>query len=363
MSATFGRFLRVTLFGQSRGCAVGVVLDGFPAGMAIDREAFARMMKRRAPGTNPLTTSRTERDEPEFLSGVLKDVTTGQPLCMIIRNEDALPEDTDPDPDLLRPGHADYTGHVRYFGHGDLRGGGSFSGRLTAPLVAAGALCRQWLASRGVIISVHISRLGELTDLPIAEAAPQVLTALENMRIPAIRPGLSAKMEKAVLAAKENGDSLGGTVTCRVDGVPAGLGDPFFDSVESVLSQLVFSVPGIKAIGFGDGFGFAERRGSEMNDAFCLRDGQIRTVTNHSGGANGGVTNGMPLLFTCAVRPTPSVPIAQRTVSLRRMEETDISVRGRHDPCILPRVCPVIEAVTAIGLLDLWKERAACLHD
>ncbi|MBR4457409.1 MAG: chorismate synthase [Clostridia bacterium] len=362
MSSTFGRHLRVTVFGQSHGEAVGAVLDGFPAGMTVDREALMRMMRRRAPGQSALTTSRSEKDEPEFLSGILNGVTTGQPISLIIRNENQHSSDYGDGVDLLRPGHADYTGHVRFFGHEDWRGGGSFSGRLTAPVVAAGALCRQWLASEGVTVHAHISRLGPLTDDDIAQADAETLAGLESMRLPTLREGLEEQMEREILDAAKAGDSVGGAVTCRVDGLPAGLGAPFFDSAESVLSQLLFSVPGIKTVGFGDGFAFAEKRGSEMNDAFCLREGKIVTATNHSGGINGGITNGMPLLFTCVVRPTPSIAMEQRTVSLRRMEETGISVRGRHDPCILPRVCPVIEAVTAIGLTEMWKERESCLR-
>ncbi len=357
MSAVFGEHLRLTVFGQSHGEAVGAVLDGFPAGMAIDMDAVEKQLRRRAPGRSALSTARREEDRPEIVSGVLNGVTTGQPLCVLIRNEDARPGDYGDAVDLLRPGHADYTGHVRYHGFEDARGGGSFSGRLTAPLVFAGALCRQFLASRGVAVRSHISRLGDLTDDPIG-GAEGGLSFLEDMPLPVLRGGLAEEMETAIREAAEAGDSLGGAVTCRVDGLPAGLGAPFFDSAESVLSRLLFSIPGVKGVAFGDGFAFASGRGSGMNDAFCLRDGGIGTVTNHSGGINGGVTNGMPLLFTCAVRPTPSIAKEQRTVSLQRMEETVLSVRGRHDPCILPRVCPVIEAMAAIGLTELWLERA-----
>ncbi len=362
MSSSFGQSLKLTLFGQSHGAGIGIVLDGFPAGMPIDMEALAAMRRRRAPEGDPLATARQEPDEAEFLSGVLDGVTTGQPICAVIRNRDARSADYGDGIDLVRPGHADYTGHVRYFGHEDSRGGGSFSGRLTAPLTLAGSLCLQWLARQGVRVYSHISRLGSLTDDPIAEAAEDALPPLKEKRLPVLREGLAEEMEAAILAAKAEGDSLGGAVTCRVDGLPAGLGAPFFDSAESVLSHLLFSIPGVKAVAFGDGFGFAEGRGSEMNDPFRLRDGRVVTATNHSGGVNGGITNGMPLLFTCAVRPTPSIAKPQETVSLRRMEETTLAIRGRHDPCILPRVCPVVEAVAAIGLMDLWKERSACLQ-
>ena len=361
MSSTFGEHLRVTVFGQSHGEAVGAVLDGFPAGMPVDMEALRRMMARRAPGNGPTASARKEPDEPELVSGVLNGVTTGQPIGILIRSVDAHPSDYGEEPDLARPGHADYTAHVRFFGHEDWRGGGSASGRLTAPLTAAGALCLQFLEREGVAVRAHISQLGDLRDDPIAERADD-LSFLADMALPTLRPGLAEEMEKAILRAKAEGDSVGGAVTCRVDGVPAGLGAPFFDSAESTLSRLMFSIPGVKAVAFGDGFGFAAGRGSEMNDPLRAADGRITAETNRSGGVNGGITNGMPILFTCAVRPTPSIAKEQRTVSLRRLTNETIRVGGRHDPCIVPRIVPVIEAVTAIGLTEMWKERAACLR-
>ena len=361
MSSTFGEHLRVTVFGQSHGEAVGAVLDGFPAGMRIDTDALTRMTERRAPGRSPLASARREPDRPELVSGVLNGVTTGQPIGILIRSVQANPSDYGEDPDLARPGHADYTAHVRFFGHEDWRGGGSASGRLTAPLTAAGALCLQYLAAQGVTVRAHISQLGDLTDDPIADRDDD-LGFLADMALPTLRPGLSREMEAAILAAKAEGDSIGGAVTCRADGLPAGLGAPFFDSAESILSRLMFSVPGVKAVAFGDGFAFARGRGSAMNDPLRIRDERIVTETNHSGGINGGITNGMPLVFTCAVRPTPSIAKEQRTVSMRRMAEETIRVGGRHDPCIVPRVVPVIEAMTAIGLMEMWKERAGCVR-
>ena len=355
MSSTFGRHLRVTVFGQSHGEAVGAVLDGFPAGMTVDREALMRMMRRRAPGQSALTTSRSEKDEPEFLSGILNGVTTGQPISLIIRNENQHSSDYGDGVDLLRPGHADYTGHVRFFGHEDWRGGGSFSGRLTAPVVAAGALCRQWLASEGVTVHAHISRLGPLTDDDIAQADAETLAGLESMRLPTLREGLEEQMEREILDAAKAGDSVGGAVTCRVDGLPAGLGAPFFDSAESVLSQLLFSVPGIKTVGFGDGFAFAEKRGSEMNDAFCLREGKIVTATNHSGGINGGITNGNPLVFRVAFKPTSSIGRKQETFNFATGQMTTLQIPGRHDACFALRTPVVVEAVTAIVLADLVR--------
>lgn len=362
MSSFFGTNLRLSIFGQSHGEAIGVNIDGFPAGMQIDFEDLAREMARRAPGQNAMTTARKEPDAPEFLSGVLNGVTTGQPICAIIRNTNQRSKDYGAGVDLVRPGHADYTGHVRYFGFEDWRGGGSFSGRLTAPIVLAGALCSQWLRGQGVEIASHISRIGEVEDQLFADLPEEAdLRYLRGMTLPVLREGADAEMEAAILAAKEAADSIGGAVECRVTGLPAGLGAPFFDSVESVLAHLMFSVPGVKGVAFGDGFGFARMRGSQANDAFRMAGEKVVTVTNHSGGVNGGITNGMPVLFTCAVRPTPSIAQKQQTISVQQMADVELEIKGRHDPCILSRVTPVIEAMTAIGVMELWKERAACV--
>lgn len=362
MSSIFGNHLRLSLFGQSHGEAIGVTLDGFPAGMTIDMDHLLAEMARRAPGRNAMTTPRKEADTPEFLSGVLNGVTTGQPICAIIRNTNQRSKDYGPGVDLVRPGHADYTGHVRYFGFEDWRGGGSFSGRLTALLVLAGALCSQWLQQQGIRIASHIQRLGPVSDDSLADVATDAdLSGLKAMQLPILRTGLEKDMEAAILAALEQQDSVGGVIECRVDGLPAGLGAPFFDSMESILSHLLFSVPGVKGVEFGDGFGFASALGSQMNDAFRLEDGHIVTATNHSGGINGGITNGMPVIFRCALRPTPSIGRTQQTVSLQDMQERELNIHGRHDPCILPRAIPVMEAVTAIGLMEMWKERAACV--
>ena len=362
MSSSWGQNLHLSIFGQSHGEAIGVTLDGFPAGMQIDMDRLLAEMARRAPGQSLLTTARKEADAPEFLSGVLNGKTTGQPICILIRNTNQRSKDYGDGVDLVRPGHADYTGHVRYFGHEDWRGGGSFSGRLTAPLVAAGALCSQWLEAQGVKIACHIQQLGNVKDASFMQADPNADYAyLKAMHLPVLTEGLDAYMEAAAMAASNDGDSIGGVIECMVTGLPAGLGAPFFDSVESQISHLMFSVPGIKGVEFGDGFGFASLRGSEANDAFRMEGEQVVTTTNHSGGVNGGITNAMPVIFRCAVRPTPSIAQKQQTVSLKTGENAELEIHGRHDPCILPRAVPVIEAMTAIAILDLWKERAACL--
>lgn len=363
MSSFFGQHLKLSLFGQSHGAGIGITIDGFPAGMTIDMDALSAMMARRAPGQSAMTTARREADLPEFLSGVLNGRTTGQPIAALIRNTDQHSRDYGDGVDLARPGHADYTGHVRYFGQEDWRGGGHFSGRLTAPIVLAGALCVQWLAQRGVRIECHIQQLGDIADDTLLSVPEdRDLSYLKTMALPVLRKGLDREMEAAVLAAREKQDSIGGVLECRAVGLPAGLGAPFFDSVESVLSHLFFSIPAVKGVSFGEGFGFAGLPGSQANDPFRMADGRVVTETNHAGGVNGGITNGMPVVFRCVIRATPSIAQAQRTVSLKSGENAEIAIHGRHDPCILPRAVPVVEAMTAIGLMELWKERAACVQ-
>lgn len=363
MSSAFGQHLKLGIFGQSHGEAIGMTLDGFPAGMTIDMARVQAEMARRAPGQSALTTARKEPDAPEFLSGVLNGRTTGQPICAIIRNTNQRSRDYGDGVDLLRPGHADYTGHVRYYGFEDWRGGGSFSGRLTAPVVLAGALCGQYLDTQGVRIVSHVQQLASVRDQSFLNCdASADYSSLKTMPLPVLTPGLDEKMAAEILEAREEMDSVGGVVECMATGLPAGLGAPFFDSAESVLSQLMFSVPGIKGIEFGAGFAFAGMRGSEGNDPFIAHNGEIRTKTNQSGGINGGITNGMPLVFRVAVRPTPSIARKQQTVSVKTCENAELEIKGRHDPCIVPRALPVIEAMTAIGLMELWKERAGCLR-
>lgn len=352
MSSMIGTNLRLSLFGQSRGPAVGIVMDGFPAGMEINTEALRALLARRSPGTGPLVSPRREADEPEILSGVLNGHTTGQPLCVVIRNTD--PGEGSGPLDLPRPSHADLPAHIRYHGAEDYRGGGHVSGRLTAPLVFAGGLCMQYLEEHGIGIYAHIARLGSLADDPLEHARPEDLARLKTMRLPVLRSGLDTDMEKAVLNAADAGDSVGGEIECTVTGLPAGIGEPFFDSIESTLSRLLFSVPAVKGVSFGEGFGFAGMTGLESNDPWVLRDGKIVPETNHAGGVLGGISTGAPLIFSCCVRATPSIRLPQKTVSLRSGEETVMTLSGRNDPCILPRAVPVIEAVAALGILDLF---------
>ena len=365
MSSCFGNYFRLSLFGQSHGPAVGVTLDGFPAGMEIDMEDVLHQMARRAPGQSALTTPRKESDAPEIISGYFRGKTTGQPLTCLIRSQNTRSQDYGEQVDLPRPGHADYTGHVRYYGFEDFRGGGHFSARLTAPLVFAGALCRQYFAAQGITVACHIQQLENLHDksfLDPAEPGDTPAGQLASLTLPTLRPELAAQMEAAILAAKAEQDSVGGVIECRLSGLPAGLGAPFFDSVESVLSHLMFSIPAVKGVSFGAGFDFAALRGSQSNDAFRMEGGHVVTATDRCGGILGGITTGGDVIFRCVIRATPSIGKPQPTVSLVRGEDAELSIHGRHDPCVLPRAVPVVEAMALIGLMELWKERAACVR-
>ena len=322
--------MRYMIFGESHGPAIGVVLEGVPAGLALDLDFIRAELARRAPGQSAMTTARKEKDEPEILSGVFEGKTTGTPLCAIIFNTDTRSKDYAKLKDLPRPGHADYAGFVRYHGCNDYRGGGHFSGRLTAPLVFAGAVAKLALRQRGVEVAARISNVAGIAD-PTPE-----------------------EMEKAILAAKADQDSVGGRIRCAVTGLPAGLGAPDFGcNVEGIFSQYLFAVPAVKAVGFGLGTGFAALRGSQANDAFYMDGDTVRTRTNHTGGVNGGITNGMPVEFEVTIRPTPSIARSQDTVDLSAGTDAKLEITGRHDPCIVPRAVPVIESAAALATCEL----------
>lgn len=362
MSSCFGKHLKLSLFGQSHGEAIGITIDGLPAGLTLDMDKIQQEMARRAPGTNPFSTTRKEGDVPEILSGVMNDVTTGQPLTAIIRNTNAHSKDYGDGVDLVRPGHADYTGHVRYYGFEDFRGGGHFSGRLTAPIVFAGAICKQWLKEKGVEIYAHILQLMDVKEQSFVQCMPdaETLEGLSTMILPVATPLLESSMAQVIETAKAQMDSVGGVIECMVTGLPAGMGAPFFDSCESVLSQLMFSIPAVKGVSFGLGFDMAGLYGSQVNDTFLYAGQEVKTGTNRCGGILGGITSGMPVIFQCAVRPTPSIGMAQETISLKTGTAAQLEIKGRHDPCILPRAVPVVEAMAAIGMCELWKERLSC---
>lgn len=346
MSSSYGENLHLTIFGQSHSPAIGMTLEGIPAGEQIDFEALQRFLERRAPGRNAYSTARKEADAPEFLSGLREDTTCGVPLTAIIRNGDTRSKDYAPFSAVPRPGHADYTANVKYFGCQDYAGGGHFSGRLTAPLCIAGGVCLQILRRRGIEVISRIKAIGDVED-------PSPLTAsTAEKAFPTVDEAAGEAMQVAIAQAKAQGDSLGGVIECAVLGLPAGLGDPMFGGMENRIAGIVFGIPAVKGVEFGEGFGAARLRGSENNDGFCVRDGRIGTITNHCGGILGGITNGMPLRFRAAVKPTPSIFRPQRSVNLETMEETTLQIQGRHDPCIVPRAVPVMEAAAAIAIYD-----------
>ena len=352
MSSIYGENLKLSIFGQSHGAAIGMTLDGIPAGLPIDDAELQNFLSRRAPGANEYATTRKESDRPEFLSGIVDGFTCGAPITAIIRNSNTRSSDYDNLKDCPRPGHADYTAHVKYSGYQDVSGGGHFSGRLTAPLCIAGGLCKQWLANKGVRIGAHISAIAGITDEPVfLDWTQPDLDSIRN-DFPVLNPLAGENMRKAIAEAKADGDSVGGLVECIVTGLPAGLGDPMFSGMESRIAKIVFGIPAVKGLDFGTGFMGAYLRGSQNNDAFTVNNGKISTVTNHSGGILGGITNGMPLIFQVAIKPTPSITKLQQSVSLERMELQDLIVNGRHDPCIVPRAVPVIEAAAAIAVFD-----------
>ena len=314
-------------------------------------------MARRAPGKSSLSTPRKESDIPEILSGYFEGKTTGAPLCAIIRNSNTKSKDYSKLKDVMRPGHADYTGAVRYKGFNDYRGGGHFSGRITAPLVFAGAICKQILEVKGIVISAHINSIGKIKDCSFLESdiSDELLNSFKEKELPLINTKLEDEMRQEILSARSSGDSIGGTIECAILGVSPGIGDPFFDSVESTLAHLMFSVPAVKGIEFGKGFDISKMRGSEANDEYYLENGNIKTKTNNNGGILGGITNGMPIIFNVAIKPTASIFKEQNTVNIVTMEETTLCIEGRHDPCIVQRALPVIEAVAAIGITELMN--------
>lgn len=357
MSSSYGENLHLTIFGQSHSPAIGMTLEGIPAGEQIDFEALQRFLERRAPGRNAYSTARKEADAPEFLSGLRGDTTCGVPLTAIIRNGDTRSKDYAPFSAVPRPGHADYTANVKYFGHQDYAGGGHFSGRLTAPLCIAGGVCLQILQRHGIEVISRIKAIGDVED-------PSPLTAsTAEKAFPTVDEAAGEAMQAAIAQAKAQGDSLGGVIECAVLGLPAGLGDPMFGGMENRIAGIVFGIPAVKGIEFGAGFATAKLRGSQNNDSYTVRDGRIETRSNHCGGILGGITNGMPLVFRAAIKPTPSIAMEQDSVNLETLTEEKLRVGGRHDPCIVPRAVPVIEAAAAIAVYDALLGRKKELRE
>jgi len=352
MSSTYGNNIKLSIFGQSHGKAIGMTLDGIPAGLPVDMQALQSFLNRRAPGHQEYATARKEADQPEFLSGILDGFTCGAPIAAVIYNQNTRSGDYSNLKDCPRPGHADYAAQMKYKGYQDVAGGGHFSGRLTAPICIAGGLCKQWLALQGVQIVAHIASIAGIQD------QSQLLDRMHpdlcriGTDFPVLDPLAGEKMKEAIAMAKKDGDSVGGVIECVITGLPAGLGGPIFGGMEGKIAQAVYGIPAVKGIDFGSGFAGSELRGSENNDEYTVQNGKIVTKTNQSGGILGGITTGMPLIFRAAIKPTPSIYKEQGSVSLETMEEKTLQIQGRHDPCIVPRAVPVVEAAAAIAIYD-----------
>ena len=351
MSSSIGENLRLTLFGQSHSPAIGMTLEGVPAGSHISMEELERFLSRRAPGRNPWSTSRREADQPEFLSGLVGETTCGAPLTAIIRNRDTRSGDYASLKDIPRPGHADYTAEIKYHGHQDYAGGGHFSGRLTAPLCIAGGICLQLLRQEGIRVLSRIASIGSVAD------CEELTVSTAEKDFPAVDDDAGRKMKELIARMREKGDSVGGVIECLVLGLPVGLGDPIFGGMENRIASVVFGIPAVKGIEFGAGFEAAGMSGSENNDPFRMENGRVITSTNHCGGILGGITNGMPLQFRVALKPTPSIAILQQSVSISKGCDTDLQVPGRHDPCVVPRAVPCVEAAAAIAVYDAFLGR------
>lgn len=355
MSANWGTTIELSLFGESHGQAIGVVIGNLPAGLSLDMAEIKRHMQRRAPGQNRFSTARQETDEFQIVSGVLDGVTTGAPLCVMIENQDHHSRDYSLLKECMRPGHSDYPAYIKYHGFNDVRGGGHFSGRLTAPLVFAGSIARQILSQKGIKIGAHILSIQDVKEEHFSQIDDELLEKLSKKDFPTLDERYAPLMQEKIDYARMNQDSVGGSVECVITGIPAGLGNPFFDSIESHLSSLLFSIPAVKSISFGESDDMTLLFGSEANDSYYYEQGQVKTKTNHNGGIIGGLSNGMPILFQVGIKPTPSISKTQETINIKTQENTEISIQGRHDPCIVPRAVVVVESMAALAILDMMN--------
>lgn len=355
MSGNWGKNLQLSIFGESHGAAIGITVNGLPAGMTVDEEFIAKEMARRAPGGKAYATPRREADKVRIVSGVFNGKTTGSPICGIIENSDTHSSDYLKTANLARPGHADYTAFVRYNGANDIRGGGHFSGRLTAPIVFAGALAKMWLAEQGITVGAHLASIGDVCDTAFdaLNVNSKCLNELAHMEIPTNDAAAADAMLELIAKYRAEGNSVGGVVECAAVGVPVGWGNPFFGGVESVLSGLLYSIPAVKGVEFGDGFAVASACGKDNNDEMFVQDGKVAFYSNHAGGIYGGITSGAPIIVRTAFKPTPSIYQPQRTVDLNSMENAELQIQGRHDPCIVPRALCAVEAMVAIGLAEI----------
>lgn len=355
MKNTFGQSVSVTLFGESHGTAIGAVIDGIAPGIAVDKDYIAHLLTLRRP-TGKISTARQESDPFQIVSGVFEDKTTGTPLTILIPNENTKSKDYSATRPLARPSHADYTAYCKYHGYEDYRGGGHFSGRITAALVAAGAILRKALEDKGIGIGTHVSRCGKISDRAFADYTTD-FAKLNRQTFAVLDDNAAKAMQNAIEEAAAKGDSLGGILETAVIGMPAGVGEPWFDTLEGLLAHGLFSIPAVKGVEFGKGFGLADMTGSEANDPFVMKNGEIACATNHNGGINGGITNGMPLLFCTVVKPTPSIFLPQKTVNFFEKKDTALEIQGRHDPAIIHRARVVQDAITAIVLADALAMR------
>ena len=360
MASVYGNVLHLSIFGQSHSPAIGCSLDGIPAGIAVDMDELQRFLDRRAPGRDETSTTRREADAPEFIAGITGGHTNGAPIAAIIRNGNTRSQDYDNLRRMPRPGHADWPAQVKYRGFQDVAGGGHFSGRLTAPLCIAGGIAKQALSAHGIEIVAHIAVLGPdaIADTPLdplRRSTVQAEAILANP-LPCISAMAAKSMRECILEAKNDLDSVGGVVECAAYGLPAGLGDPMFDGMENRIARIAFGIPAVKGVEFGAGFGVAQMRGSQDNDPYRMVDGEVRPQTNNAGGILGGITTGMPLIWRMAVKPTPSIGQHQNSVDIETKQNADLVVKGRHDPCIVPRAVPVAEAACALAILDAMLE-------
>lgn len=355
MSSVICDKIKLSIFGESHGEAIGCVIDGLPAGVVLDMDKIYKDMSRRAPGKDKFATPRLEKDIPHILSGVLNNTTTGAPLAMIIQNTNTQSGDYSNLMTVPRPSHSDYPAYVKYNGFNDIRGGGHFSGRLTAPLVFAGAVAKQILEQKGIRIAAHIKRIGSVCDssFDFCDVSDELIAKLTDTNFSVIDNDAEAKMRDEIEKYRLDSDSVGGEIECVATGLPVGVGGNMFDTVEGKLASILFGVPAVKGVQFGLGFDFAKANGSSVNDQYKINDGKVALCTNNNGGVVGGMTNGAPVVVSVAIKPTPSISKEQNSVNLQTMTEETLVIKGRHDPCIVPRAVPVIESAVALGLLDL----------
>jgi chorismate synthase len=352
MGANWGRNIRLSIFGESHGSAIGINIDGLPAGVEIDLDKIERHMERRAPGRSAFSTQRKEKDGVEILSGIYEGKTTGAPICGIIKNEDKKSKDYSKLKEVMRPGHSDYPAYIKYHGYNDVRGGGHFSGRITAPIVFAGSIAREILAKKNIYIGAQIKSIKDIEVEDLAELTNEVFEEISKKEMAILDDKKIIEIKERIEVARMNQDSLGGVIECYAIGVPAGIGEPFFDSLESTIAHLAFSIPAVKGIEFGKGFSITEMLGSEANDEYYLDNHIVKTTNNNNGGILGGISNGMPISFKVAIKPTPSISKKQNTINVKKMENCDLVIEGRHDPCIVPRAVVVIESILALALLE-----------